>query len=678
MIKNFSIRAKLQLGLGLLVFLLGCLAVYLLSSVSNYELFLEEIEDAAEYNMMLEELELQNMRGVDLMKKYILDRNPEYIKLLESNIEETRLNLDKLRVLGDNVIILNSIENVSSQFVVRDNLLEELIEMVFNNEMSNANFFEKIIEMDKLSDGLIYDLERINEIATVDRLMKAEMLEKNFYLNRVTSIALLLIVTMLLIVVSYVLINSISNPLRKMILASEEIAKGNFGFAVEIDSNDEIGTLAKSFESMRFKLNDLYSSMEEKVNARTKKLDEAVRELSGTKESLIRALQVLEEKQKDIEQQKARFEAILLNIGEGLVFMNQDAEVVFGNPSVSTLLGYDLQNCVGRKWYDIVQPRHANGDLIPEDELSINKLKNQSKDVANSTLSDDHYYMKADGTLLPVSVVVSKVQNENKNEVSGLILVFRDVTKEKEVDKAKTEFVSLASHQLRTPLTSISWNTEMLMNEEVGKVDDEQKVYLEEIYYGSKRMINLVNSLLNTSRIDLGNFVIEPENIDVIEFTKEIAKELEPNFEERKIKLNEHYADIGILPIDKKLYHILIENLLTNAIKYTPMEGDVSLNVDKNENGIMIKVSDTGYGIPDDQKHKIFSKLFRADNVKSKDTDGTGLGLYLVKSIVDYIGGKIWFESQEDKGTTFYILLPSEGMKSKDGTKSLTKNKINK
>jgi signal transduction histidine kinase len=178
--------------------------------------------------------------------------------------------------------------------------------------------------------------------------------------------------------------------------------------------------------------------------------------------------------------------------------------------------------------------------------------------------------------------------------------------------------------------------------------------------------------LLNTSRIDLGNFLVEPEEVDVAEFTKEVAGELDQKFEDRKIKYYGKYEDVGVLPIDKKLYHILIENLLTNAIKYTELEGRVDLELSKNSDGLMIKVSDTGYGIPDDQKHKIFSKLFRADNVKAKDTDGTGLGLYLVKSIVDYIGGKIWFDSEENKGTTFYIVLPGDGMKPKQGSKTLT------
>ncbi len=672
--RDFTIRRKLQIGLGLLIFLLGCLAIYLLISISNYERFVSEIQEATEYNITVQEIQVDNLAKVDLLKRYLIDRNPLFLEQIEVRQERIRANLEEIRVLGGNPIILNNLADITELFRQRSALINTIIDNFSNPEAVEDDFFVLLAQIDNLSNSLAYDLDRINEVAFVDRIQQIELLDTNFYLNRVTSLGLLFIVTLFLVVVSYILINSISNPLRRMIIASEEIAKGNFEYELDISSNDEIGTLARSFESMRLRLNDLYSSMEQKVKARTKKLNEAVRELNGTKESLISTLQMVEEKQKNIEKQKTRFEAILYNLGEGLVFMDKDTKIVFGNKAVTDLLGYSSGDYVGKKWYKLVEPRHENGKIIPYEELSLNRLIDiEIGAMADVTLSDDHYYKKKDGTLLPVSVIASKVVHEG--EVIGLILVFKDVTKEKEVDKAKTEFVSLASHQLRTPLTSISWNTEMLLNGEVGDVEDDQKEYLEEIYYGSKRMINLVNSLLNTSRIDLGNFVVEPEEVDVVNFTKEIVEELDQNFEERKIKLKTVYDKVGKMPLDKKLYHIMVENLLTNAIKYTEVEGSVTLELEKSRDGLLIKVSDTGYGIPEDQKTKIFSKLFRADNVKAKDTDGTGLGLYLVKSVVDYIGGKIWFDSIENEGTTFYILLPKDGMKPKQGEKTITRNK---
>ncbi len=300
------------------------------------------------------------------------------------------------------------------------------------------------------------------------------------------------------------------------------------------------------------------------------------------------------------------------------------------------------------------------------------------KEMANHTV-----LIKKDGSKVAVADSAAPLKDKN-GEVIGCVVVFRDVTKERSIDKAKTEFVSLASHQLRTPLSSINWYTEMLLAGDAGKINKEQKNYLEEVYKGNKRMVDLVNALLNVSRLELGTFAIEPEPTDVVKLAQSVADEQKPQILEKKIKLNQKYVDnLPLLNADPKLLRIVFQNLLSNAVKYTPEKGIINIDLHlvkqgepldtrkANEDSIAVTVSDTGYGIPKSQQDKIFSKLFRADNVREKDTEGTGLGLYIVKSIVDHSGGKIWFESTENEGTTFYITLPLSGMKKKEGTKAL-------
>ena len=268
---------------------------------------------------------------------------------------------------------------------------------------------------------------------------------------------------------------------------------------------------------------------------------------------------------------------------------------------------------------------------------------------------------------------ISPVLNSS-GAVEFFVGIERDITKEKQIDKAKTEFVSLASHQLRTPLSTINWYTEMLLDEEVGKVTESQKDYLKDLYGASKRMTALVNALLNVSRLDLGTFMVEPTEVDLAELVEGVLSELEPQIKEREINMVKQIdGRIPKMMVDEQLMTIIFQNLLSNAVKYTPEKGEVSLIMDKRETegDLLIKVSDTGYGIPKEQQDKIFSKLFRADNVQEKDTEGTGLGLYIIKSIVDQVGGKIWFESEEDKGTKFYVSLPLSGMKKRVGTKKL-------
>jgi PAS domain S-box-containing protein len=674
-LNNITIRGKLQIGIAMLICILGGLASYLLYTVNNVSSLVDDLQNRAEYIFLINEVNIESLEEVEYFKKYLLENRPDYKIESESSYEIVEEGLEELIVLGTNQVVVSALNEIQDLHRERNDIIVQLVDYYDDPEgnefiLEGLDFWFLISEIDKISGEITFRLDRINEVSDIERLQQAEFLSESTNLNGVTSLAIISIVAMLLIVISYVLMNSISGPLRRLKIAAEEMANGNFDFDIKINSNDEIGVLAASFMTMRERLQDSYITLEQKVKERTKKLNKTVAELNGTKESLIKTLEVLEQKQQSIQKEKSRTEAVLYSIGEGLVFMDTDLEVVFANKAVEDLLGYEAERIVGKKWYDVVRPVHENGEKIEDSELSLYKLlDHKSKEKATTSLSDDHYYLKANGQKLPVSVIASKVITEG--ELTGLILVFKDITKDKEVDKAKTEFVSLASHQLRTPLTSISWNTEMLMNGEVGEIDDEQKIYLEEIYYGSKRMINLVNSLLNTSRIDLGNFVVEPEDVDVVEMTKEVVQELDESFRKKNMTLKVNYEDIGVVSLDKKLYHIIVENFLTNAIKYTPEGGDITVELKKVDQSFQYSVSDNGYGIPENQKDKIFEKLFRADNVKVKDTDGTGLGLYLVKSIVDYVGGEIWFESEEGKGTTFFVQLPMTGMKLKDGSRAL-------
>ena len=241
------------------------------------------------------------------------------------------------------------------------------------------------------------------------------------------------------------------------------------------------------------------------------------------------------------------------------------------------------------------------------------------------------------------------------------------------MDRAKNEFVSLASHQLRTPLSTVRWYAELLLAGDAGKISDDQKKYLEEIYNGNQRMIELVNSLLSVSRIDLGTFIIDTSPTDLREVCEIVLKELEPQIKGQVVRVEKVYdKDIPVIPADPKLVKIILQNLLSNSIKYTPPNGEVRVAIEKQENAILITVSDTGYGIPESQQYRVFTKMFRANNVRERDANGTGLGLYIVRSIVEQSGGKIWFKSVENKGTDFYVTIPLSGMKKKEGIKALT------
>ena len=316
-----------------------------------------------------------------------------------------------------------------------------------------------------------------------------------------------------------------------------------------------------------------------------------------------------------------------------------------------------------------------------------------SKDIINLTFQVEEM---AAGNLS------RKLKTKRKDEVGQLInalneLLSRlqtgvaiDVTKHKEIDQAKTDFVALASHQLRTPLSIIKWYIDFLVDGDAGELSQEQIKYLKEVYKSNERLIELVNALLDVSRIDLGTFSIEPEPTDIIERAETALKKFLPEIKAKKIKLEKHFDKLPIINLDPRLTKIVFENIISNSIKYTPEKGIVRLDIKKTERDVLIEISDTGCGIPREQQPKVFAKLFRADNVKKIESIGTGLGLYIVKAVIEKSGGKIWFQSpslnlllaegqkdvdlpidKRNKGTTFFITIPLRGMKKKVGTKQL-------
>lgn len=242
----------------------------------------------------------------------------------------------------------------------------------------------------------------------------------------------------------------------------------------------------------------------------------------------------------------------------------------------------------------------------------------------------------------------------------------------RKLDIAKDEFVSIASHQLRTPLTALKGYTGMLLDGDAGAVNDKQHEYLVEIKNANDRMIGLITALLNVSRVDLGVFIVEPEQLSLKTVAEGALKDLGMKIEGKKLSIKTNFEkDVPLISADLNIVQMIFQNLFSNAVKYTSVGGRININIKKDGSNILISVADTGYGIPSNVQSKIFTKMFRADNARVKDPDGTGLGLYIIKSTLEKTGGKIWFESVENKGSTFYVTLPLEGMKKKEGTKRL-------
>lgn len=238
------------------------------------------------------------------------------------------------------------------------------------------------------------------------------------------------------------------------------------------------------------------------------------------------------------------------------------------------------------------------------------------------------------------------------------LVALRDVTKEREAEEIKTDFLLLASHQLRTPTTTIKWYVDYLLDSKSVTFDDTVREYLQEVYSANERMMDLVRTLLTVSRIEMGT--LEPEYTQVVfgKVIDDVLDELAPDITKKEIRVIKNIEHEGSVVSDQTMMRIAVHNLLTNAIKYTPKMGEVHVNVVYTNSECTIEVKDSGYGIPANEQEHIFSKMFRASNAKKVSANGTGLGLYLTRSFVGKLGGSISFESLEGKGTIFTVVLP--------------------
>jgi len=362
---------------------------------------------------------------------------------------------------------------------------------------------------------------------------------------------------------------------------------------------------------------------------------------------------------------KSKDEAILDSIGDAVFACDVHGIIILFNKMAEQLTGFSATEAIGLP-YTQVLTFVKESDGMPSNDFVKNAIaNNEITKMTNHTI-----LIHRDGTQIPVADSAAPIQNVH-GEVIGCVAVFHDVSHEREVDRAKTEFVSLASHQLRTPLTTINWYTETLLSSDFGKLNPKQMNYLVETHNASKRMVSLIDALLNVSRLEVGTFSIDTETVEIQALVKVCLQDLFPTLKAKKIIFQETYdPNAKTMEADKKLLGIIFTNLLSNAIKYTPAGGKVSFDFKKQKNAFLITVTDTGVGIPKTQQGKIFGKLFRADNAIKIDPDGTGLGLYIVQSIVNYSGGKVWFESHEG-GTVFYVQFPVSGMHKKEGTKQL-------
>jgi len=302
--------------------------------------------------------------------------------------------------------------------------------------------------------------------------------------------------------------------------------------------------------------------------------------------------------------------------------------------------------------------------IHPDDALRLETETSQWLEGKQKTSWVEYRFMKADGTYNYVRDrgVVQRNPDGSPIRIIGSLL---DITEQTKLARAKDEFISLVSHQLRTPLTAIRVYSEMLTDGIYGEVAKGQVVPIHQITEASVRLIKLVDNILNISRIETGHVVSKPAPIDVQAFLRQSIEEVQPLADEKDVKITfkPQSKKLRAVQLDPTIFGQVVHNLLTNAVRYTRQgEGVIKVSFEKNSKGYLLSVEDNGIGIPEEAQSQIFNRFFRANNATDASENGTGLGLYLIKLMTESTNCKIWFHSIEDHGSTFYVQIPPEGM----------------
>ncbi len=376
-----------------------------------------------------------------------------------------------------------------------------------------------------------------------------------------------------------------------------------------------------------------------RVRARTRELEEIANTLD---ERVKEQTKELRDSQGALLNTLDKTSAIIAHLTDGLLVFDDQGTLSLMNPSAIDLLQTKNNEIYNKSLETLASLFNRFKPLLEVLGKGIKELTRQEITFGNLTFEVS-------------SLVITTDQNK-----SNRLVILHDITREKGIERMKTEFVSIAAHQLRTPLSAIKWALSLLLEGDAGKLNAEQKNFISKSYDSNERMIVLINDLLDVARIEEGRYLYKLVPAKLENLAQAALSACQEIAAKRNIRL-EYLKPAEALPemmIDAEKITITIQNLIENAIKYTPPGGQVTISLKYDTNKVELSVKDTGVGINQEQQNRLFTKFFRAANVMRMETDGTGLGLFIAKNIIEAHGGQIWCESKENKGSTFSFSLP--------------------
>lgn len=594
--------STVYIGLVLLIIIIGSISgvnLYYLSKTIN-GLMTDNYKSIKAVNQMNDVLDRQN----NSILVYMYQNKQDGIKQFN---EESSAFYNWYNIEASNIT-----ENNENKYV--NEIKKDYIE--YSNEFSNLQSINssddqfyyyniKIRPSYNKTKDILNNLLNVNEKAMFYKKDKAtEYTEGSMY----AVLVMTFFAAIFGFIVSLLFTNRFLNPMNELIDSIRKVREGDLEQRISIISNDELGKLSQEFNNMTKRLKQYEESQLGKI------MNERNRTLS-----------------------------IVKSISDPLIVLDSDYRITLLNSAAESIFKIEENSAVGKHILSVIRD-----DGLFEKIATAVENNDKRSDTIKQTKCGEKYY----------DVTISTIE-DSMSQVSDVILVFHNITEFKKLDRERSDFISTISHEFKTPLTSIMMGTSLMLDKRIGDLNEKQKDTLMAIEEEGEKLTDLVNELLELTRLETGKKVYNFKPCSIFGIVENTIKPLYELSEQKDVNLHHDVSDtLPKVLADPEKVSWVINNLITNALKYTNAGDEiyVSANV---KNGMMyVSVKDTGQGIPDEYKDKIFDRYFHTKDNDTFEVKGTGLGLAVVKEIVEAHGGKVWCESNLDAGSNFIFTLP--------------------
>jgi len=373
---------------------------------------------------------------------------------------------------------------------------------------------------------------------------------------------------------------------------------------------------------------------------------------------------------KGLSDTKLKFEVIINNIEDGVILIDDQQAIRLYNPGASKICGWPIDEATDVAASTVIKLVDEKGVVIKDSDSPFSVIFNTGQTIRDGKA----IILNRDGKQVPVSLSVTPLFND-ANEVTAAVAVFRNVSQERAEEKQRADFISTASHEMRTPVAAIEGYLALALNDKVSTIDTRARDYLDKAHSSTQHLGQLFQDLLTSARAEDGRLTSHPKVVELGSFLEQLSGDLRFVAEKKNLFVEFVSGSSGTINASKStggervvrpLYYILadpdrlrevITNLFDNAVKYTP-EGKVTIGLTGDDKVVQCYVQDTGPGIPADDVPHLFQKFYRVDNSATRTIGGSGLGLFISRKIIELYNGRIWVESQVGKGSSFYINMP--------------------